>query len=158
MTDAAKPLHVFVVATEESGDKLGSALMQALKSRAGRPVIFTGVGGTAMQAEGLSSQFPISELAIIGIDAVIAKLRTILRLIRETATSAIAAKPDVLVYPICRLLTTCRPAYGRGGRAAPAQCAPTLIICWHCCRSSQKCIRNSAGRHVPMLVIRSATD
>ena len=97
MTDAAKPLHVFVVATEESGDKLGSALMQALKSRAGRPVIFTGVGGTAMQAEGLSSQFPISELAIIGIDAVIAKLRTILRLIRETATSAIAAKPDVLV-------------------------------------------------------------
>jgi lipid-A-disaccharide synthase len=97
MTGAAQPLHIFIVATEESGDKLGGALMQAIKARADRPVIFSGVGSTAMQAEGLSSQFPISELAIIGIDAVIAKLPTILRLIRETAAKAIAARPDMLV-------------------------------------------------------------
>jgi lipid-A-disaccharide synthase len=50
-----------------------------------------------MIAEGLTSRFPIGDLAIIGINAVIAKLPLILRLIRETAAAAIAAKPDMLI-------------------------------------------------------------
>lgn len=91
------PLRAFVVATEESGDTLGAALMQTMSARAGRPVEFSGVGGRAMTALGLQSLFPIDDLHIVGIDAVIRKLPLILRRIRETADTAIAARPDVLI-------------------------------------------------------------
>jgi len=88
-------LTVFLVACEESGDSLGAALMRALAARG--PVRFAGVGGHAMAAQGLQSLFPIGELAIVGIDAVLKKLPLILRRIRETASAALAARPDVLV-------------------------------------------------------------
>jgi len=38
-------LHVFLVAAEASGDRLGAALMQAPRERAGGKVRFSGVGG-----------------------------------------------------------------------------------------------------------------
>jgi lipid-A-disaccharide synthase len=91
------PLKVFLIATEESGDRLGAALMRALVERAGRPVEFAGVGGGDMAAAGIQTLFPIEDLAIVGIDAVLAKLPLILRRIRETAAAVIAVRPDVLV-------------------------------------------------------------
>lgn len=97
MTAAQRPLHIFIVATEESGDRLGAPLMRAIAAKAGRPVKFSGVGGSGMIAEGLASQFPIEQLAIVGINEVLAKLLTILRLIRQTAAAVVAAKPDMLV-------------------------------------------------------------
>jgi lipid-A-disaccharide synthase len=90
-------LRIALVACEESGDRLGAALMHALKVRSGDPIQFSGVGGAAMEREGLRSLFPIGDLAIVGIDAVIAKLPMILRRIRETAAAIVAANPDVLV-------------------------------------------------------------
>jgi len=89
--------RLFLVATEESGDRLGAALMHALRERTGGRVTFSGVGGHGMEREGISSLFTIDDLAIVGIDAVIAKLPMILRRIRETAAAVIAANPDVLV-------------------------------------------------------------
>lgn len=90
-------LNVFVVACEDSGDNLGASLMRALAARAPGPVRFSGVGGHAMAEQGLKSQFPIGELAIVGFDAVIKKLPMILRRIRETVAAAKATAPDVLV-------------------------------------------------------------
>jgi lipid-A-disaccharide synthase len=90
------PLRIFLVAAEESGDRLGGALMKALRERAGR-VEFLGVGGRSMAAEGLNSPFPIDDLAIIGFTAIPRRLPKILRRIRETAVAAVAARPDVLV-------------------------------------------------------------
>jgi lipid-A-disaccharide synthase len=94
---AGRPLKVFLVACEDSGDALGAALMQGLATRAGRPVTFAGVGGHAMADQGLHSLFPIGDLAIVGIDAVLKKLPMILRHIRETAAAVLANRPDVLV-------------------------------------------------------------
>jgi len=91
------PLKVFLIATEESGDRLGAALMHALRRRVGRPVEFSGVGGGDMTAAGIRTLFPIEDLAIVGIDAVLRKLPQILRRIRETAAAVVAARPDVLV-------------------------------------------------------------
>lgn len=88
---------VFLVATEESGDRLGAALMAELQRRAGGALTFAGVGGRAMAAHGLASLFPIEELSIIGLTAVVRQLRPILRRIRETAEAAIAAGPAVVV-------------------------------------------------------------
>ncbi|MFO1108623.1 MAG: lipid-A-disaccharide synthase [Bradyrhizobium sp.] len=88
---------IFLIATEESGDRLGANLMKVLRQRLGGAVQFEGVGGRAMAIEGLASRFPIEELSIIGFAAVMRQLPAILRRIRETADAVIAAAPDILV-------------------------------------------------------------
>ncbi len=39
---------IFLIATEESGDRLGAGLMKVLRQRLGDAVHFAGVGGRAM--------------------------------------------------------------------------------------------------------------
>jgi lipid-A-disaccharide synthase len=101
LDDGAAPperrLAVALVAAEESGDRLGSALMRALKARTGGHVQFIGVGGHGMAAEGLNSLFPIDDLAIIGLVAIPRRLPHILRRIRDCAAVLIALRPDVVV-------------------------------------------------------------
>jgi lipid-A-disaccharide synthase len=88
---------VFLIATEESGDRLGANLMKVLRQRLGDAVRFEGVGGRSMAREGLTSLFPIEELSIIGFAAVVKQLPKILRLIGETADAVTRASPDMLV-------------------------------------------------------------
>ena len=88
---------IFLIATEESGDRLGANLMKILRQRLGGAVQFEGVGGRSMAREGLVSRFPIEELSIIGLAAVVKQLPKILRLIRETAAAVTEAVPDILV-------------------------------------------------------------
>lgn len=88
---------IFLVATEESGDRLGAALMKVLRQRLGDAIRFEGVGGRAMAREGLSSLFPIEELSIVGLTAVAKQLPKILRLIGQTVQAVMAASPDILV-------------------------------------------------------------
>ncbi len=90
------PLRIALVAGEHSGDQLGFKLMRALQQARG-DVAFFGVGGEAMEAEGLTSLFPIADIAVMGLLPVLARLRTILRRIRETAEAIVAARPDALV-------------------------------------------------------------
>ena len=98
MSDApARPLDVFLVAGEESGDQLGFKLMRALREATGGAVAFRGVGGRAMEGEGLSSLFPMSDIAVMGFLPVIRRLPTILDRIRRTADAIVARPPDVLV-------------------------------------------------------------
>ncbi|MBL8589377.1 MAG: lipid-A-disaccharide synthase [Methylobacteriaceae bacterium] len=92
---SAAPLRVFIVAGEESGDQLGAPLMRALQ--AGGPCEFAGVGGAAMQAEGLSSLFPLADIAVMGFIPVLKRLPTLLARIDATAKAALAFMPDVLV-------------------------------------------------------------
>ena len=87
---------IYLIATEESGDRLGAALMQALRVRLG-DVRFQGIGGRAMTGEGIASPFPIDELSIIGFAAVVKQLPMLLRRIREAADAVLAADPDALV-------------------------------------------------------------
>ncbi|MBN9262813.1 MAG: lipid-A-disaccharide synthase [Hyphomicrobium sp.] len=92
----ARPLRIFLVAGEHSGDALGARLMMALTAQ--RPGIsFSGVGGPRMTGAGLNSLFPMSDIAVIGPAAIIEHLPHLLRRIRETAQAAIEASPDVVV-------------------------------------------------------------
>jgi lipid-A-disaccharide synthase len=86
-----------LIATEESGDRLGANLMKVLRQRLGGAVRFEGVGGQSMAREGLVSLFPIEALSIMGLGAVARQLPMILRRIRETAEAVTQASPDVLV-------------------------------------------------------------
>jgi lipid-A-disaccharide synthase len=90
-------IYVFLVAGEESGDRLGAALMRALRQRSAGRVRFVGVGGREMAAEGLASLYPIDDLPIIGFSAIPRRLPKILRLMRFTAKTVVASHPDILV-------------------------------------------------------------
>ena len=92
-----RPLRVALVAGEHSGDQLGYKLMRALREACSGEVAFSGVGGEAMEAEGLRSLFPVSDIAVMGILPVLARLPMLLKRIRTTAAAIVAAKPDALV-------------------------------------------------------------
>jgi lipid-A-disaccharide synthase len=94
---ASRPLTAFLVAGEESGDALGAGLMCAMRERSPQGIRFEGVGGEAMQAEGLRSRFALAEIATMGLVDVARRLPRLLACIRETASAAVAARPDVLV-------------------------------------------------------------
>lgn len=95
MSRAAGP-HVFLVAGEDSGDRLGAALIAAIRQRA-PGARFSGVGGPQMAAQAVASLFPLGDLAIIGFVAIATGLPKIMQRIRQTADAVVAAAPDVLV-------------------------------------------------------------
>ncbi len=89
-------LRVFILAGEPSGDKLGGALMAGLKAL--HPdVTFEGIGGVLMQVEGLTSQFDMSELSVMGLAEILPKYRHLKRRIAQTAEAVINMQPDVLI-------------------------------------------------------------
>ena len=96
-TRPSEIVDVFLVAGEESGDRLGAALMRALRERTGGQVRFAGVGGREMAAEGVASLYPIADLPIIGFSAIPRRLPKILRLMRLTVKAVVAKRPHVLV-------------------------------------------------------------
>jgi lipid-A-disaccharide synthase len=92
-----RTLKVGVIAGEVSGDLLGGDLIAALKAAHDGPVELVGVGGEALEAQGLASLFDFSELSIMGLTQVIARLPNLIRRINQTAAAIIAARPDVLI-------------------------------------------------------------
>ena len=90
------PLRIFILAGEPSGDKLGGALMAGLKALHPE-VMFEGIGGVQMQAEGLASRFDMDELSVMGLAEVLPKYRHLKRRIAETAKAVIKMRPDVLI-------------------------------------------------------------
>ncbi|MFE1598830.1 lipid-A-disaccharide synthase [Methylobacterium sp. ID0610] len=91
------PLSIWLVAGEESGDQLGAKLIRSLRGAHSGPLTLAGVGGDAMAAAGLPSLFPLEDVAVMGYLAVAARLRLLMRRIRETVQACVAARPDVLV-------------------------------------------------------------
>jgi lipid-A-disaccharide synthase len=89
--------HVMLVAGETSGDTLGAALMISLRNSHGDRVRFSGVGGTRMEAEGLTSVFPMTDIAVMGPREVIPRLPLILRRMSETTRHAVETRPDLVV-------------------------------------------------------------
>jgi lipid-A-disaccharide synthase len=91
------PLKVAIIAGEVSGDLLGADLVAALKQQHAAPLELVGVGGDALEAQGLRSLYDFSELSLMGFTQVLARLPRLIARIRETATAIIAARPDVLI-------------------------------------------------------------
>ncbi|MFH1796157.1 MAG: lipid-A-disaccharide synthase [Pseudomonadota bacterium] len=92
-----RPLKLAVVAGEESGDLLGADLVAALRASSGRNVELTGLGGRHLEAQGLTSLFNSSEIALMGVTAVVLDLPRLIRRIGQTAREIVRARPDCLV-------------------------------------------------------------
>ena len=90
-------MKVYLVAGEPSGDKLGAELMAGLKSCAPYELEFCGVGGPLMEEQGLTSLFPITEIAVMGIGEILAKYSFLKKRIKNTVDDILRLKPDVLI-------------------------------------------------------------
>jgi lipid-A-disaccharide synthase len=89
-------LRIALVAGEASGDILGSGLMRAIKAR--HPdVQFIGVGGPLMEAEGMSSYFPMERLSVMGLVEVLGRLKELLARRKLLIQTLIDEKPDVFI-------------------------------------------------------------
>lgn len=97
MTAGMRPLRIFIVAGEESGDILGARLMAALSEKTGGAVSFSGVGGSRMKSAGLQSLFPMEDLSVMGLTEVIGRLPLIWRRLRETMQAALVSAPDAVI-------------------------------------------------------------
>lgn len=93
----SRPLKIMLVAAEASGDDLGAGLARALKARLGDDVVFVGVGGAKMAAEGVQSPFDIAELSVLGWLEGLKAYGTVKRRVADTAAMAIAENPDAVV-------------------------------------------------------------
>lgn len=92
-----RPLKIAVIAGEVSGDLLGADLIAQVKTRHPGSVELIGVGGEALEAQGLTSLFDFSELSIMGITQVLSKLPRLIKLISWTADEIVKARPDLLL-------------------------------------------------------------
>ncbi|MCP4380437.1 MAG: lipid-A-disaccharide synthase [Hyphomicrobiales bacterium] len=96
-----RPLKAFLIAGEESGDHLGARLMESMRDRLGDGVHFVGVGGDRMDRLGITSLFPMHEIAFHGLSAVIANVHHLIAKMQKTARAVVDANPDVLVIIDC---------------------------------------------------------
>ena len=85
-----------LVAGETSGDRLGAALMEAIKKKY-PAVCFEGVGGPLMIAAGLESLFPMEPLSVMGLIEPFKNLPTLLRIRRGLRDHFVARPPSVFI-------------------------------------------------------------
>jgi lipid-A-disaccharide synthase len=87
---------IYLVAGEASGDALGARLMRAIAAQR-RDISFAGIGGSQMQANGLTSLFPMQDLALMGLLEVLPHLRHLRHRLRQTAADIATQRPDIVV-------------------------------------------------------------
>ncbi|MDN5565861.1 MAG: lipid-A-disaccharide synthase [Psychrobacter sp.] len=80
------PLVIGIVAGEVSGDSLGADFMQQMNALRD-DIVWVGVGGSRMQAEGLQSIFPLARLAVMGLVEVLSQLSDLFKARRELLTA-----------------------------------------------------------------------
>ncbi len=82
---------------EDSADRIGADIAIALRERLGANFQPIGLGGRAMAELGLRSLFPIEELSIVGLGAIVARFPQLYARLRQTIRFLLAERPDVIV-------------------------------------------------------------
>jgi lipid-A-disaccharide synthase len=92
---------ILIIAGEASGDLHGSNLVKSLKRQADG-LRFWGIGGSRMAEAGVELMFSSTELSVVGLTEVFAKLGVIGRAIRGVRSGLKRRKPDLAIlidYP-----------------------------------------------------------
>jgi lipid-A-disaccharide synthase len=92
----AELLRVGMVAGEASSDLLAAHLIAALKARH-RPMVFAGIGGPRMIAEGFESHHPMEKLSVRGYAEVLRSYTEIMGIRRRLARAMLRERPDLFI-------------------------------------------------------------
>ena len=93
-----KLIKIYIIATEPSGDVIGSNLIKSFKKEKDINVRFYGVAGHKMIKSGLvKSLFPIEELSIFGLFEVFPKIYKVFKLLKKTENDLLQKKPNFLI-------------------------------------------------------------
>lgn len=90
-------MKIFIIAGEDSGDKLGSAIIDGLREVTDVPPKFVGIGGNGMISRGLESIFPMSELSVMGFVEIASKYKHLKKRLNQTIAAILDEKPDILL-------------------------------------------------------------
>ncbi len=88
--------RIFIIAGEASGDALGFRLMHALRAQ-NPDVAFFGIGGARMAEAGLTSLFPMQELALMGLAEILPKVLHLKKRLAQTIEAIHTRKPDIVL-------------------------------------------------------------
>jgi lipid-A-disaccharide synthase len=89
-------VRVGMVAGEASGDLLAAHLIAALKARR-RGMLFAGIGGPRMAAEGFETLYPMEKLSVRGYAEVLRNYAEIMAIRRRLAKTLIAERPELFI-------------------------------------------------------------
>lgn len=93
---SARPLVIGIVAGEVSGDSLGADFMAQMNNLRD-DIVWVGVGGAKMQAQGLKSIFALERLAVMGLVEVLSQLNDLFKARRELLDAFDTANIDWFV-------------------------------------------------------------
>jgi lipid-A-disaccharide synthase len=97
ISTSKRELRLFVVAGDISGDALGGRLMAAINAQSRGRVRYLGAADAEMRAQGLTSQFPLSDVVVMGPLAILKILPRLVARVYRTVDAAVAAQPDAVV-------------------------------------------------------------
>ena len=90
-------MKIFIIAGEDSGDKLGSAIIDSLREAFDGSINFVGIGGSGMMNRGLDSIFPMSDLSVMGLVEIALQYPNLKNRLNQTIQSILDEKPDILL-------------------------------------------------------------
>ena len=90
-------LHLTIIAGETSGDLLGARLIASLRRQV-PDIALSGVGGIEMTKAGIQSVFPMEDIAVMGLQQILSRLKLIYQRIDETVESIIQSNTDAVVF------------------------------------------------------------
>ena len=88
-------MRIVILATEPSGDFLGSKLIKNLKKN--KKVVISGVGGEQMKVMGFQSWVQINQFNAIGIFEVLIRILKFLKLFKFIKRKILDFNPDILI-------------------------------------------------------------
>ena len=96
MNPGGNPFCVTILAGEVSGDQHGAKLVSAMQKKT-PTLFFCGMGGDALRRAGVRIVVEASELTVVGITEVFAKIPAILQARAKIKKLLISLKPDLLI-------------------------------------------------------------
>jgi len=90
-------MKIFIIAGEDSGDKLGSAIIDSLRAASDVSPNFVGIGGCGMISRGLKTIFPMNELSVMGFVEIALQYGNLKKRLKQTVSSILDENPDILL-------------------------------------------------------------
>ncbi len=88
---------VYLIAGEPSGDFLGAHLMRSIREQSSNKILFYGIGGERMEAEGLNSLFPYHDLSMMGLVEIVPYIGRTITHMANTISDILLKQPQVVV-------------------------------------------------------------